>query len=43
MQRMEEKELLNCSGGGIFWAVANLVISFISLTKNLLNLRNLSG
>lgn len=43
MQRMEKEELLNCSGGGIFWAVANLVISFISLTRNLLNLRNLRG
>ncbi len=43
MQRMEKEELLNCSGGGIFSAIANLVVSIISLTKAIFSLKNLRG
>lgn len=43
MKRMENTELLECRGGGIFSVITNLVVSIISLTKAIFSLRNLRG
>lgn len=43
MQRMEKNELLECSGGGLFGTIINIVVSVISFTKAILSLRNLRG
>lgn len=43
MQRMETSELLECSGGGLFGTIINIVVSIISFTKAILSLRNLRG
>lgn len=43
MQRMDQDELLNTSGGGIFTAITNIVISIISFAKALISLKNLRG
>ncbi len=43
MTRMENSELLKCSGGGMFNIISNLVISIISFAKAVLSLKNLRG
>lgn len=43
MKRMENYELLKCSGGGMFSILTNLVVSIISLTKAIFSLKNLRG
>lgn len=43
MKRMENKELINCSGGGLFSVVTNLISSLISLVKAICSLKNLRG
>lgn len=43
MQRMENEELLNYSGGGILITITNFLISIYSFAKAMISLKNLRG